>query len=475
MNINSSLRRIALWCLDLLVVGVSYKIALTLKFNMVMSIAEQRVNNYLILILIILVTVLNFLLRHNKGFMKRNVGQEFGIVLSYNFFVLIGIALFTIALHLTPMPSRQMLLYFFLVNTALMTALRTISKAIARKLFTPERAGLSILIITEPNLKQRIKKNFIVGSRYHICGWMVVEGNTLSGTVFDNCIKCKISELPEHVNGWNISEVFICANSTPAITMGSLVDIAERLGASCHIAINLVGPDMQNATVDRFGGCPTITYQGRGSVFYRRGIKRLIDIVVSLGVIVVAFIPGLILALIIAFQSKGSPFYSQMRLGQGGRHFRLWKFRSMVIDANNVEKYFTPDQLEEWRTERKVKNDPRVTSIGHFLRKTSLDEFPQFLNVLKGEMSIVGPRPIVDDEIGNYGLDAKEFLSCRPGLTGWWQVEARNEADYASGRRQALELYYVRHASFELDWKIFTRTFGAVFHGTGKLSFLVLN
>ena len=113
-------------------------------------------------------------------------------------------------------------------------------------------------------------------------------------------------------------------------------------------------------------------------------------------------------------------------------------------------------------------NDPRVTGIGRFLRKTSLDEFPQFINVFKGDMSIVGPRPIVDEEISHYGDRASEFLSCKPGITGWWQVEARNDADYASGRRQALELYYVRHASATLDWNIFKRTFGAVFHGTGK-------
>lgn len=117
-----------------------------------------------------------------------------------------------------------------------------------------------------------------------------------------------------------------------------------------------------------------MSYSGRGSRFYLVFLKRLIDIVVSLLVIVVAFIPGVILAIVIALQSKGAPFYSQERLGLGGKHFKLLKFRSMVADANDVEKYFTPEQLREWQTERKLDNDPRVTGIGRFLRKTSLDE-----------------------------------------------------------------------------------------------------
>ena len=240
------------------------------------------------------------------------------------------------------------------------------------------------------------------------------------------------------------------------------------MGSSCHVALDLPDPSLQGARLDLFGGFPTVSYSGRGSKIYLVFLKRLIDIVVSLLVVVVAFIPGLVLALVIALQSKGAPFYSQERLGLGGKHFKLLKFRSMVADANDVEKYFTPEQLREWQTERKVDNDPRVTGIGRILRKTSLDEFPQFINVLKGDMSIVGPRPIVDEEIAHYGDRASEFLSCKPGITGWWQVEARNDADYASGRRQSLELYYVRHASATLDWNIFKRTFGAVFHGTGK-------
>lgn len=278
----------------------------------------------------------------------------------------------------------------------------------------------------------------------------------------------EIEALPEALGDTRVDDVFVFAPTAPEQETSALLDAAERMGSNCHVALALPDPSLQGARLDLFGGFPTVSYFGRGSRFYLVFLKRLIDIVVSLLVIVVAFIPGVILAIVIALQSKGAPFYSQERLGLGGKHFKLLKFRSMVADANDVEKYFTPEQLREWQTERKLDNDPRVTGIGRFLRKTSLDEFPQFINVFKGDMSIVGPRPIVDEEISHYGDRASEFLSCKPGITGWWQVEARNDADYASGRRQALELYYVRHASATLDWNIFKRTFGAVFHGTGK-------
>jgi lipopolysaccharide/colanic/teichoic acid biosynthesis glycosyltransferase len=234
------------------------------------------------------------------------------------------------------------------------------------------------------------------------------------------------------------------------------------------VALDLLDPTIQGATLGYFGELPTINYAGRGGWLYEHVLKRAFDVLFSLVVVVLMVIPGAILCLVIALQSKGSPFYTQRRVGQGGRHFNLYKFRSMVADADDVEKHFTPEQLAEWERERKVEGDPRITAVGRILRKTSLDEFPQFLNVLKGDMSVVGPRPIVDEELVHYGEDLDEFLSCKPGITGWWQVEARNDATYADGSRQQLELYYARHASATLDWNIILRTVGAVFEGTGK-------
>lgn len=201
-----------------------------------------------------------------------------------------------------------------------------------------------------------------------------------------------------------------------------------------------------------------------------RIVKRAFDVVFSLAVLVIGFIPMLILCLLVAIDTKGSPIYTQMRIGQNGRPFKLFKFRTMVVDADDIEKHLSDKQREEWHSERKVSDDPRITPLGSVLRKTSVDEIPQFLNVLLGDMSVIGPRPITAEELVWFGKDRDLYLSVPMGITGWWQVRSRNQADFESGDRQTLELYYVRNASFALDARIFMATFGVMFGkgGTGK-------
>ena len=198
-----------------------------------------------------------------------------------------------------------------------------------------------------------------------------------------------------------------------------------------------------------------------------RFVKRVFDIVFSLCVVVLGFLPVLLLCLIIRLESPGSPIYRQERVGYRGRPLRIFKLRTMVVDSDDVEKHLSPEQLEQWVRERKVEGDPRITRVGALLRKTSLDELPQFLNVLVGQMSVVGPRPVVADELAAYGADEDAFLSMKPGITGWWQVQARNDATYKDGSRQELELYYVRNASLGLDARVFFETFKAMFGRTG--------
>ncbi len=205
----------------------------------------------------------------------------------------------------------------------------------------------------------------------------------------------------------------------------------------------------------------------RGRLGYRFA-KRAFDIVFSLGVVIVGFIPGLVLSAIIVAESKGSPIYTQERVGRGGKPLRILKFRSMVSDADDVEKHFTPEQLEQWKSERKVDDDPRITRVGRFIRSTSLDEMPQFLNVLAGQMSVVGPRPITEDELAHFGSSRDLFLSVPGGITGWWQVNARNGASFEDGARQDMELFYARNASLLLDAKVVLGTFGAIVRRTGK-------
>ena len=197
--------------------------------------------------------------------------------------------------------------------------------------------------------------------------------------------------------------------------------------------------------------------------FMYRFIKRLFDIFFSLAVIIIGLIPGIILGVFVAVDTKAAPLYGQTRIGKNGKPFRILKFRTMVSDSDDVEKYFTPDQLEMWNREHKVDNDPRITKLGKLLRKLSLDEFPQFINVILGEISVIGPRAITEPELEHYGSQKDLLLSVPPGITGLWQIGDRNMATYENGTRQAIELDYVRRASLGVDCAIFLGTFSAMF------------
>lgn len=192
--------------------------------------------------------------------------------------------------------------------------------------------------------------------------------------------------------------------------------------------------------------------------------KRLFDICFSLVACAVLLLPTAAICVAIMAESPGGPFFLQERVGKNGRLIRIIKLRTMTADADsNPERYLNPEQLITWRREQKVDSDPRITRMGRFLRRSSLDEVPQLLNVLTGELSIIGPRPVTMDETYEFGQDRDEFLSCKPGITGWWQVTDRNESTWQTGRRQLCELFYVRHAGFELDLRVFARTFKVMF------------
>lgn len=200
---------------------------------------------------------------------------------------------------------------------------------------------------------------------------------------------------------------------------------------------------------------------------YNKYIKRGIDIFLSLiGLIILSPI-FCIIAIAIKLDSKGPVFYKHKRIGKNGKIIYLYKFRSMYTDSKERLEMLlkNPDIKREWEENFKLENDPRITKVGSFLRKTSLDELPQLLNILKGEMSIIGPRPVIDEELEKYGQNKDKFLSVTPGLTGWWACNGRSATTYED--RMKLELYYVENQSFVLDIKCFFKTITTVLNRQG--------
>lgn len=199
-----------------------------------------------------------------------------------------------------------------------------------------------------------------------------------------------------------------------------------------------------------------INFENKKSQIYNKYIKRSIDFLIS-GISLIILSPlFLIIAIIIKSESKGPVFFIHKRVGKNGKVFGVYKFRTMVPNAEELIKQFTPEQMKEFRENFKLENDPRITKIGKFLRKTSLDELPQIINILKGEMSFIGPRPVIKDELENYGENKAKFLSVTPGLTGYWAANGRSNTSYEE--RMKLELYYIDNISFKMDVKVFIKT-----------------
>ena len=195
--------------------------------------------------------------------------------------------------------------------------------------------------------------------------------------------------------------------------------------------------------------------------------KRWIDVVGSLAMIAVSLIPGLLIAALIALTSEGSVFYRETRIGRAGRPFRIWKFRSMSHAAQwqEVVKAESFDgTLLHWRVHKSLR-DPRITAVGGFLRRWSLDELPQVLNVLRGEMSLIGPRPVVAAEVPLYGHLKHFYLAATPGLSGLWQISGRSNVSFAA--RANLDASYVRNWSLKTDLSILFRTIPAVLGRVG--------
>jgi exopolysaccharide production protein ExoY len=198
-------------------------------------------------------------------------------------------------------------------------------------------------------------------------------------------------------------------------------------------------------------------------------LQRAVDLVVGVLALFGVLPLMLILALIVWVSQGGSIFFSQVRVGRMGRLFRCWKFRTMVVDAELVladHLASDPEARADWEASHKLRSDPRVTPFGRFLRASSLDELPQLLNVLAGEMSLVGPRPIVPAEIARYKSNFCHYCSCRPGITGLWQVSGRNDVSYDA--RVAMDTQYARSRTAWLDVKIMAATIPAVLARRGS-------
>ena len=261
--------------------------------------------------------------------------------------------------------------------------------------------------------------------------------------------------------------------TAPGLKNSELVELVARvrpLVENVAFVPDLVGAPVENLAAESLGESNVIFLRVKNNLkhWYNRFFKRIFDLTLTLMGLVIALPIGIIIALLIKLDSKGPILFFHKRVGQNGKYFDCLKFRSMVIDSDRVLKELletNPAAKEEWEKEFKLKDDPRITKMGKILRKTSLDELPQLINVIKGEMSLVGPRPIIKDEIEKYGEFFADFCLVPPGITGVWQVNGRSDTTYEE--RVQMDSWYVRNWSPWVDIVYLLKTFSVVIKGKG--------
>ena len=261
--------------------------------------------------------------------------------------------------------------------------------------------------------------------------------------------------------------------ATPGLSSAQQIDMLRRIQHEVRdVAFipDLFGLPVGNLEIETFFDQKLVLLRTHNNMasWLNRGYKWLLDAIGALVGLFIFLPVYLILSILIYIDSPGPIIFSHRRVGQGGQEFPCYKFRTMVPNAHEeLHKYLAthPEYLQEWESSYKLKDDPRITRIGRWLRKTSLDELPQFLNVLKGEMSLVGPRPIIQDEIVKYGEFIEDFYQVKPGITGLWQVSGRNDIAYED--RVRMDSWYVRNWSVWLDLVILLKTVRYVWSGRG--------
>lgn len=273
------------------------------------------------------------------------------------------------------------------------------------------------------------------------------------------------ADLEKVVAETGVNHVLIAAPGLPQEQLASLLYRAQSICSDVGVVPNLVEVPMSNVQAESYYDAKVMILHVQNNLAHwsNRAVKRVFDVVMTVvgGLLISPILLGV--ALWVYRDSPGPVIYKHRRVGKDGREFDCYKFRSMCVDsAERLQKLLDtdPEARKEWETSFKLKNDPRITRSGAFLRKTSLDELPQLLNVLKGEMSLVGPRPIIQKEVPRYGEYIKEYYMVRPGITGMWQVSGRSDIDYPE--RVRMDSWYVHNWSVWLDIVMLWRTIKVV-------------
>ena len=465
---KSNLSNLVIMILDCLSIVVSLMLANYIRNGRIFTSDNERMD-FGLMVGACLVTFLLLNMYHNlyKDLFHRGPLRDSIYIVAANAFLFAGAVVFLYFVNRVDAYSRLAWIYFLVLDCLFMFILHRVFKRCLPSLYWRLGQARKILLVADSchaeELVGEVRKNG--GFLYDLEGIVVIddpERTSVSGTR----VVAKPQELITYCQSASLDEVFIAVDSNRYPEIMQSMNILSEMGISIHYQIPVPGlRGAEQKVLSQVGSFYMVTYANRIVSLWQILLKRLMDIVGALAGCLFLAVITLIFAPFIKMESPGPVFFSQKRVGRNGRVFSMYKFRSMYVDAEErKEELMAQNEMQGLMF--KMEHDPRITKVGAFMRKTSLDEFPQFINILKGDMSLVGTRPPTLDEFAKYSPYHKKRLSFRPGLTGMWQVSGRSDiTDFEEIVH--LDVKYIDHWSIGLDIKILLKTLVAVFAGSG--------
>ena len=399
----------------------------------------------------------------NEDYTKRTLMQETVSVFKTNIKLAAIIAIYQLLDKSSVDFPRGLYVLTIIINVILMLIVREVIKLYLTKKYRNKKR---LLVITTSDRADRIvdKYSSIDNWANRLYGIAVIDKDMKGDNINGVPVVANVHDMMTYMKNEIVDEVYISIRQDKAEELSAVVMQLEDMGIIVHIKLETLDAykdyDMK---LEKMGKTPVVTFANRFYDYRKLAIKRIIDIIGSIVGLVIMFIAMIFIAPAIKIESPGPVFFKQKRVGRNGRYFYIYKFRSMYMDAEERKKELMAKN-EMSGLMFKMKDDPRITKVGKFIRKTSIDELPQFINVFKGDMSIVGTRPPTVNEFKQYEGHHKRRLSMKPGITGMWQAYGRKTiTDFED--IVSMDLDYIDNWSIMLDVKIILRTFIAVFQG----------
>jgi exopolysaccharide biosynthesis polyprenyl glycosylphosphotransferase len=399
----------------------------------------------------------------NEDYTKRTLMQETVSVFKTNIILAAIIAIYQLLDKSSVDFPRGLYVLTIIINVILMLIVREVIKLYLTKKYRNKKR---LLVITTSDRADRIvdKYSSVDNWANRLYGIAVIDKDMKGDNINGVPVVANVHDMMTYMKNEIVDEVYISIRQDKAEELSAVVMQLEDMGIIVHIKLETLDAykdyDMK---LEKMGKTPVVTFANRFYDYRKLAIKRIIDIIGSIVGLVIMFIAMIFVAPAIKIESPGPVFFKQKRVGRNGRYFYIYKFRSMYMDAEERKKELMAKN-EMSGLMFKMKDDPRITKVGKFIRKTSIDELPQFINVFKGDMSIVGTRPPTVNEFKQYEGHHKRRLSMKPGITGMWQAYGRKTiTDFED--IVSMDLDYIDNWSIMLDVKIILRTFIAVFQG----------